>query len=923
MKKRSLLFFLSSLFLLGSCSQEMPQDPYEPKVTSVAVNPSTVKVELGGTPEPVSYAVNGQGQFNKDVTVASKDTSIATVEMTKGKREFTVKGVAHGNTTVDVTSVGDPTKVATVQVFVLNPGEHTEPYIDSVGLSKTSGKYKVSGEGESILVTVNGENDFDDSVTLTLTNSVPSDLTPVDEILSVDKTELHSGESFVITPKDKTGRVTIAVTSNGNPEKGAIFYAVVEQEGVDPVPPEDAKIFLYPMDKVLYTEDTLDIQATCKESPAPTITWTSSNEDVATVDASGHVVAVDEGECTITATLPDGSFNTCHISVREDPLIAPHFAQSSVDVYAPKTVRVGVTCKSELTNANFEILNNPDDAVSFDYDAENNVLVITGLHEGSCQIKVTNKEKTDILTVNCLGELPMKTWYLYPQGNWTEGNAWFCAHFWGGDADEDIKFESIGNLGYYSLTASALFENVIFVRCNPAYPTLDWEKGVWDKTEDLYIKEVSGNLYDIPGGETFGGSFKTFEDYLNVNKENVTVYEGNETDVVLGSATDYTVTVTSSPEHAEVTENYAGFHVAFIDVGTTTVQVKNETYTKTITIETKVDTRETRKLHLNANTEVWDTHSAWFYIHAWKDGGSEDFRFTKTAKAGYYYTNVPTEYTDFLIVRMNPSIHAFLDTDWSIAWGKTDDCKFDADKNLVTITAWRETTPPEIPVGEMTYTQHTHTYEYVDNVVHMCNVCGLTGAHSGGTATETSGKICEICNHVYTDPLPHEHHKVLVSAEASTCTKQGHDAYYKCDVNGCSKLFSKDDQSVEIDEIPWLPLAAHSFDSKTHECSCGELDPNYCKVTFTVTYNTYNNGCIYFVGDYKEGCWSANDDTRMTYNTGDVWKKTLTLKIGQKFECKFLYHPDSGSDRWEEIDGNRSYTPSITKTENWSWGVKN
>ena len=529
----------------------------------------------------------------------------------------------------------------------------------------------------------------------------------------------------------------------------------------------------------------------------------------------------------------------------------------------------------------------------------------------------------------------MKTWYLYPQSNWKEGNAWFCAHFWGGDADEDIKFESIGNRGYYSLTASALFENVLFVRCNPAYPTLDWENGVWNKTENLYIKEVSDNLYDIPGGETFGGSFKIFEDYLNVNKENIIVYEGNETDVVLDSATDYEVKVTSTA-HAEVTENYAGFHVAFIDVGTTTVQVKNETYTKTITIETKVDTRETRELILDANTEVWDVAGAWFYVHTWIEGSAsvEDFRFNKTSKAGFYYAKVPTEYTDFMLVRMNPSIHAFLDVDWSSCWGKTDNCKFDANKNLVTITGWRKDIPADqIGIGEMTYTSHAHTYEYVvdDNVMHMCSVCGMLGAHVGGEATVTSGAECDLCHHVYTKPLPHDHHLVLVSAEASTCTKQGHDAYYMCDVAGCPKMFDKDNPEDEISEIPLLPLNPnnHEYDVNTHYCGCSEhkLHPAYCEVTFTVEYDTKANGSIYFVGNYKENCWGANDETRMTWTEGNIWKKTLVLAINQKFECKFMHHPDYGDDRYEwhgqTPDKNRQYTVTASKTENWSWEVMN
>lgn len=46
------------------------------------------------------------------------------------------------------------------------------------------------------------------------------------------------------------------------------------------------------------------------------VEWTSSNPDVAEVDAEGNVTALAEGTCTITATTEDGGFtDTCQVSV--------------------------------------------------------------------------------------------------------------------------------------------------------------------------------------------------------------------------------------------------------------------------------------------------------------------------------------------------------------------------------------------------------------------------------------------------------------------------------------------------------------------------------------------------------------------------------------------------------------------------------
>ena len=51
-----------------------------------------------------------------------------------------------------------------------------------------------------------------------------------------------------------------------------------------------------------------------------TVTWTSSDEDVATVDANGKVTAVAAGTATITVTTEDGDFTaTCVVTVEEAP----------------------------------------------------------------------------------------------------------------------------------------------------------------------------------------------------------------------------------------------------------------------------------------------------------------------------------------------------------------------------------------------------------------------------------------------------------------------------------------------------------------------------------------------------------------------------------------------------------------------------
>ena len=75
---------------------------------------------------------------------------------------------------------------------------------------------------------------------------------------------------------------------------------------------------------IAYGESTLTIKATVTPSNATNkaVTWTSSNENVATVSVRGVVTAVSAGTATITATTMDGGFAaTCTVTVTVENLI--------------------------------------------------------------------------------------------------------------------------------------------------------------------------------------------------------------------------------------------------------------------------------------------------------------------------------------------------------------------------------------------------------------------------------------------------------------------------------------------------------------------------------------------------------------------------------------------------------------------------
>ncbi|MDE7427284.1 MAG: C10 family peptidase [Muribaculaceae bacterium] len=72
-----------------------------------------------------------------------------------------------------------------------------------------------------------------------------------------------------------------------------------------------------PVSQVLETGDSFTVEATVLPADAfdTSVTWSSSNEEVATVDSTGTVTAVAEGDATITATTINGLTATVEITV--------------------------------------------------------------------------------------------------------------------------------------------------------------------------------------------------------------------------------------------------------------------------------------------------------------------------------------------------------------------------------------------------------------------------------------------------------------------------------------------------------------------------------------------------------------------------------------------------------------------------------
>ena len=119
------------------------------------------------------------------------------------------------------------------------------------------------------------------------------------------------------------------------------------------IPTLSTSIALNKTSASLKVTETLTLVATVLPENATnkSVTWKSSNEAVATVDANGKVTAVAVGEATITATTTDGSNLSASCKVTVVPTLAESITLDKIEISleATETATLIVTVLPELT----------------------------------------------------------------------------------------------------------------------------------------------------------------------------------------------------------------------------------------------------------------------------------------------------------------------------------------------------------------------------------------------------------------------------------------------------------------------------------------------------------------------------------------------------------------------------------------------
>ena len=332
----------------ATCSISVVPTP----VTSVTLNKANASLKVGETIS-LTATVKPDDATDKTVTWETSEASVATIT------DGVVTAIKLGSATITA-KAGDKSAVCAITV-IPTP-------VTSVTLNQPSASLKV-GETVTLTATVKPDDATDKTVTWTTSDA---SVATVDNGMVIAK----KVGSATITAKAGSISATCAITIIPTP----VTSVTLDQTGA-----------------TLKVGETITLTATVKPDDATdkTVTWTSSNKYVASVDQNGRITANTGGTATITAT--SGSFSaTCKVTV-----IVP--VENITLNMVSKTIKVNetilliaVVSPSNATNQTIQWTSSDNSIASVSSDG-----LVKGLKEGFATITASadNQSATCAITV--------------------------------------------------------------------------------------------------------------------------------------------------------------------------------------------------------------------------------------------------------------------------------------------------------------------------------------------------------------------------------------------------------------------------------------------------------------------------------------------------------------------------------------------
>ena len=335
----------------ASCSIEVTEP-----VKSVELTEEKTDIQRGRT-KKINYSILPENASNKDVVWNSSDESVATVDSNGN-----IKALKIGSTIISCTSVDNPEAIAECTVNVIVP-------ITGLSFSETSVKLN-RGEKKAL-------------------SPVPS---PAD---TTDKEYLwESGDENVATV-DGSGSVTainagttiIRCTSKNNSD----IWAECSIEVF--VPMTGIELSKTAITLLRGASETITVRILPEDTTTKEVTWSSSNERVATVDHNGKISAANGGTAVITCSSKETPEIKAECTVNvEVPIEKIELNSSELSVYKGDSVSLTVSLRPLDTTETNLIWNSSNSKVA----SVDETGMVVALGKGTTVIRCRSKENASV-----------------------------------------------------------------------------------------------------------------------------------------------------------------------------------------------------------------------------------------------------------------------------------------------------------------------------------------------------------------------------------------------------------------------------------------------------------------------------------------------------------------------------------------------
>ncbi|MBO7510908.1 MAG: Ig-like domain-containing protein, partial [Bacteroidales bacterium] len=294
----------------ASCQVEVKQ-----YVTGITLNKTSLSLNEGLTSPLSVSSITPDNANDKTYTWSSSNTSIATVSTTG-----VVTAVSKGTATITATANDGSGKSASCSVTVIR-------LVSSITLDKASISI-YNGKTQTLTATVSPSTANNTGVTWTSSNT---------SVATVSSSGVVTGVG--------RGAATITVTAKDGSGKSASCQVEVKQY-VTGVTLNKTSLSLNEGQT-----STLSVSSiTPDNANDKSVTWSSSDRAIATVDQSGKVTAVSKGTVMITATANDGSGKSVSCEVTVIRLVSSITLDKTITIYNGKAQTLTATVSPSTAN---------------------------------------------------------------------------------------------------------------------------------------------------------------------------------------------------------------------------------------------------------------------------------------------------------------------------------------------------------------------------------------------------------------------------------------------------------------------------------------------------------------------------------------------------------------------------------------------